>query len=469
MPLRNIGSFPLSIIQPLRRQTSPGKNEVFSAPENKPPKNPPGILRETLPSGLRLVVAERPRAALTAILLRVGVGSGSETPENNGSAHAIEHLIFKGGKDSKPGDRDLVIERLGGEFSARTTRDFTEFSTTVLGGNTAAALKVVADLVREPAFRADDWERERQVIRAEMAAARSDVARIGYGQIAAALYGPDSPYRLPLMGTPEGLERLTVDSLRAFWQTWYQPENITLVVVGPMSGEEVKKAVAALFPKEREPAPVTTVLRVSIPPLGEIIHAPPVPLLEQPEREFVTLQVAFRAPAGGDADTLPAFDAMVPLLAGGSSGRLYTRLVAMDRLAVNADAVFLPGRLASMILLTLTVLPIRAAKLEKAVEDEIRRMREDTLSPGQADTAKAIARSRARYEAETVEGRARHLATLEYYAPELTEEAYLEKVDSLTPDEMKKNVLRYLTPLSYAVATVGPPPPAPETAPGGTP
>jgi predicted Zn-dependent peptidase len=106
------------------------------------------------------------------------------------------------------------------------------------------------------------------------------------------------------------------------------------------------------------------------------------------------------------------------------------------------------------------------ARLEQAVEEEIRRMREDSLTPSEIEGSKAVLLNRVRYESETVEGQARHLAYLDTYAPLMDEKLFQERVEAVSVEMVRQNLLRYLTPLNYAVAVVGPPapPPTPTTA-----
>lgn len=416
-------------------------------------------MRAVLPSGMRLIIAERPGNKLATILVRVRAGSGAETSDNNGVAHFIEHAVFKGGGDRKPGDFDAAMEKLGGEFSARTNRDFTEYSATVPAEKVAEALKLFADLLQKPAFAPEEVERERVVIRAEMAAARSEAGRVGFQQLAGVVYNANDPYRLPLMGTVANVGRLAPEDLRQFWQTWYRPENMTLVVTGGVETGAVRKSVEGLFPVQGNPSPQQPGVTVFV-PLSNVAHAPIPDPKDQPQCELSTMIVAFRAPAATETDILPLFDTLMPILANGKQGRLYTRLVEKEKVAYSVVADFIPGRTGSLIMITLQTRPELMARLEKSLEEEIRRIREDPLSDGEIEAARATARNRTRYDAETVEGQARQLAFFDTYSPKLTEEDYLVRVEAVSSEDLRKVILRYLTPLSYAVAKVGPPPPA---------
>lgn len=178
-----------------RAQEAPSQ-ETTDDKANAAPMTPyPPAYRETLPSGLRLVVQPRSGAGLAAVDVRVRVGSGSEDAQTSGTAHFIEHLVFKGGGARKPGDFDRAMETLGGEIAARTTRDYTQYTTVVPAAKWREAAGLLAEMVQNPGFRPADMERERAVILSEMTVAQTDPARLGFGQIARVAYAQGQGYR----------------------------------------------------------------------------------------------------------------------------------------------------------------------------------------------------------------------------------------------------------------------------------
>jgi zinc protease len=418
----------------------------------------PVPVREALPGGLRLIVEERPGSALTALEIRVRAGSGAETAENNGVAHALEHMVFRGSDARAPGAIDREIERLGGDLSARTTRDDTKYAAILPSARWRDGLGLIAELLQTPTFPAEQWEREKTVIRAEMAVALTDPTRSGFARVASAVYAPSDPYQLPLLGTSEAVNRLTSEDLRTFWKAWYRPENITVVIVGDVKPTDAKRIVTALFPVPAENAPPTARSSVTVfSPLGQVVRAPDLPPASQPERSLATVQFAFRAPAATEGDTIPTLDTLMSALCvSGRYGRLSERLRDKDRVALTVATDFLPGRTGSLILFTVTTYPGEVARLQKAVEDEIRRLREDPLTNAEVEAARADAVGRFRYESETVGGRANRLAFLDLYAPQWTEKVYLDKLDKVTDADLRTAILRYLTPASYAFSVIGP-------------
>src|SRR6266567_9563890 len=139
----------------------------------------PASIHETLfPNGLRLLVKEGHSANLVAIQYWVRTGGFRETSQNEGAAHFIEHLIFKGTDRYPQGGIDAEIEDLGGVLSAVTEKDWVMFGTTVASQYAGKALEVMGDAVRHPKFRPADLESERRVIAEEILAERLDPERV---------------------------------------------------------------------------------------------------------------------------------------------------------------------------------------------------------------------------------------------------------------------------------------------------
>ena len=423
----------------------------------------PVLTRETLPSGVRLIVETRPKSPLTAIEIMVRSGSGVETLGNSGVAHCLEHLIFRGSTARRPGEMDEAMETLGGEILAWTTRDATQFSVVLPSANWRSALSLLMEALKTPVFSPEQLAREKAVIRAEKAVAKTDPARAGFDRLAAVAFPPGDPYRMSLMGEGAAFEALNPDDLRRYYRERYTPANMTVTLVGDLSAEDARRAVAALFPAfsgGASPAPNAPL----VVPMERIVRAEPIPPAQQPTRELTTLILAFAAPPSATPDALPALDALMPFLAEEREGRLPVRVVRQDRLALSITAEWVPQRRGGLILITTVARPRDLPALEDAIIEEIRRIREDALSEDAIAAAKRSAAARARFLAQTVEGRARQLTLRDLWNPALSDEDYLKRIESATTDDLRPFLLRYLTPLRYTAAVIGPPPPPAEKA-----
>ena len=291
-----------------------------------PPTIPPTVVRQTLPGGLRLIVAERPDAEVVALDLRVQVGIADETPETSGMAHAVEHLVFKGTADRLPGQLDTAVEALGGELSARTTRDFTQFQASATKDGWKDVLRELGGMVFKPAFRDEDWAAERPVIRAERAIHRTEAGRAGLAALLERLWSADEPYGWPLMGRVENLPKYSADDLHVFYQKHYVPSKMVLVVAGPVKAEEVALAVEALIPRDAPPQAEPAPLRRAVPRWGELSGRRAEIVSGFDGAATATLLIGWPTTPVGDARAGALLAVLAELLVAGDRGRLSTPL-----------------------------------------------------------------------------------------------------------------------------------------------
>jgi len=280
------------------------------------------VTASALPNGLRLVVKRSPGDALTAIQLWVRSGSRNETASNNGVAHLLEHYLFQG----KPGDSadpfDHQIEGLGGTLNAETSRDDTHYYVTVPGESFLPALRLLAQMIQHPSFNALqlDIEHRRAADEVEQ---RTDDAAFAAQQALFALAYKKSPYRLPIAGTPDTIMKLTLDQVRAFYNTNYRPDNATLVIVGDVTLDQVKTAAAAAWGGWAKPA-------APIPPVVQEPnrdHSPPARLiaLRAPTPQGL-IAVGYPAPAAQSERDAVTMDVIYTLLTSGQRSLLSEQL-----------------------------------------------------------------------------------------------------------------------------------------------
>ncbi len=418
----------------------------------------PKTTLDVLANGLRVIVVERRGSAkIVAIDLRVRAGIAHETPENNGVAHFLEHLIFKGTPTRPPGDVDGVIEGVGGELTANTSLDWAQFAATVPFGAFRQALEVLADVVQNPALRASDLETERRVILDEMAAAELDPVRSSLLALSARAF-PDHPYRLSLYGSAENVQRFTRDDVLAFWRALYVPTNMTLVVVGDAARANVLEAARAFFtfPNAAAAAPTPNVVEAVLPdpaPLTGVVRA--APLVR--DRSLVTVTLGFRAPAVRAAEDAVALDALLPLLAtGGEGGRLGDALVRKQNLALSVSAGYLTQRAPGLLTVSATGRGGEEKQLEDALLAEIRRLREDGVSEAEADNARRSALGQTLFEQETFAGQASVLAFYDVLGAPDFAARYVERLASVSAADLARVIRAYLTPDRCVITTVVP-------------
>src|SRR5262245_56882474 len=218
--------------------SAPAPTRPAEAPRAAPARTaaveelPPPI-REVLPNGLRLIVQDQRSADIVAVYLWVGVGVRYEKPDELGYSHFMEHMLFKGTDKWGPSYLDRAVEGVGGRSNAVTSFDYTTFYLILPTNAIETGIQLLADMAFRSTFPPDEIAREREVIfeesRIEQETAKSAIIRQLYG-----LVFDGNPYGRPVLGTPDTMNAATQARLLAYYKHYYVPENMALVVVGPV-------------------------------------------------------------------------------------------------------------------------------------------------------------------------------------------------------------------------------------------
>jgi len=199
-----------------------------------------------LPNGLTVAVEPMAGVETLALGLYADVGSRSEPAHLAGLAHMVEHMVFKG---AGPRDARAIAEAaedVGGQLNAWTSRDMTVFHARLLPGDLALGLDLIADLVRAPHFDADELEREKQVVLAELGEARDTPDDIVFDHLAAAAYQGQS-YGRPVLGEEASIRAIDTAALRRWIEEQYRPEGLVLAAAGRVDEEALLRLAEARF------------------------------------------------------------------------------------------------------------------------------------------------------------------------------------------------------------------------------
>jgi predicted Zn-dependent peptidase len=200
----------------------------------------------TLDNGLRVVSINLPHVESASVGAFVNVGSRNETAELNGISHVFEHMAFKGTTTRTAEQVSNDIEYLGADINAYTSKDRTVYHVTGLRENIPVFVELIADVLKNSTFPADELERERKVIQQEIAKYKDEYQSCAYELHDTILYG-DQALGRPILGTPENVERFTRDDLIAYMQAHYTGVNMIVGVVGNLDHDEVLALVSSHF------------------------------------------------------------------------------------------------------------------------------------------------------------------------------------------------------------------------------
>lgn len=204
------------------------------------------VKRTVLPGGLRIITEQMPSVRSAAIGIWVNVGSRDEVASQTGSAHYLEHLLFKGTKNRSALDISSTIDAVGGEMNAFTSKEATCFYTRVLDTSVPEAIEVLVDMITSATITSVDVDQERQVVLEEIAMRDDDPADIVHEQFSRALYG-DAPLGRSILGTVENISSLSRRSIHGFYRKYYTPDRLVIAVAGNIDHASIVKQIRKAF------------------------------------------------------------------------------------------------------------------------------------------------------------------------------------------------------------------------------
>jgi predicted Zn-dependent peptidase len=284
-----------------------------------------------LRNGLRVLLHEDHSAPVVASYLFFRAGSRNETRGQTGIAHLFEHMMFNGGKKFGPGAFDDLIEANGGSTNGYTTRDVTVYLNKFPPESLPVVLDLESDRMANLAVTAANLEQERGIVMEER---RLRLDNQAPGQMDETLYlhaFVRSPYRWNTVGFMADLERITLDEARAFFRTYYAPNNAILVLAGDIDPTETRRLVGHHFGGIPRRPPPPAVDGREPPQAGERRVA------VRRQAELPAVLVGYHGVPVADPDR-PALDLVEQLLSGGESARLHRDLVRAHEVAASVWA-----------------------------------------------------------------------------------------------------------------------------------
>ncbi len=217
-----------------------------------------------LPNGAKLIVKEREDTEAVALHVWFRVGSVYEKYDEKGMAHFLEHMLFNGTEKYRYGEIDRIIESLGGNINAGTSKDYTFYHVEIAYPYWREALEVLYQLTMKATLDEEMREKEKEIVIEELRRGKDNPTTVLWEEFEKLVYKV-SPYRFPIIGFEETIRKFTREKLLRFYRSFYQPRNMAVVVVGKVKAREVEKAVLETFGRE-EGRPVPRVQIPSEPP-----------------------------------------------------------------------------------------------------------------------------------------------------------------------------------------------------------
>ncbi len=402
-------------------------------------------------NGLTLI--HQKLSATTAVVADVWVKAGAinEPREWSGMAHFLEHMIFKGTKRLGVGMFDKKIENLGGVTNAATSHDYAHFYLTTAGQYLPETLPYLAEILLQAEIPDDEFVREKNVVLEEIRSYDDDPDWIGFQALSKSLYTLH-PYGRPVLGTAGELQDYTPNQMRCFHATHYQPERMTVSLIGDISEDKAISLVEKHFQDFSVRSECPPAMVEAEPPLTEIRRTE----LALPRLEDARITLAW---LGNGVDHLPdsyGLDLLSVLLAGGRSSRLVRELREEKRLVHDIYSAFSLQKDSSLFTISAWLDDQDLEIVEEIIRDRVSQLHHTPISSAELNKYKRILCNDYAFSSETPGQLAGLYGYYNTIAKAELAVTYPLEIQRLTPIDLQQIARRYLSPERYAVTVLTP-------------
>ncbi|HET8578852.1 MAG TPA: pitrilysin family protein [Methylomirabilota bacterium] len=397
------------------------------------------VKEATLGNGLRVLILEDHRSPIVSIQMWYRVGSRNERVGATGLAHFLEHMMFKGTPTHGKGEFARIVEQNGGQDNAFTSTDVTSYYVNIAADKVDMVLRLEADRMRHLLLDPKEIDSERQVVMEERRTRTEDDPDGLLSEQVMATAFEALPYRWPIIGWMEDIQRITPKQLRAFYDTYYVPNNALLVIVGDVKAGELLARIRQIFggiPRGPEIPPVTA---VEPPQRGEKRV-----IVKKVGAQLPIVDLAWHVPNFKSADA-PALELLSTILSEGRASRLYRKLVYEKRMALNAGGDYSYSSAdPNLFWLYATPLPGQTPEaLEQALLAEIELIKTEPVPAEELQRAKNQIEASFVWRQDSVHSRARILAGFELQGSWRRLEAFLPLIRAVTAEDLQRVARTY--------------------------
>lgn len=423
-----------------------------------------------LDNGMKLIVQEDHRSPVVVSQVWYRAGSLDEVNGKTGVAHVLEHMMFKGTKEVKPGQFSRLIAAAGGKENAFTSTDYTCYFQQLEKSHLPLSFKLEADRMANLQLTDEEFAKEIKVVMEERRWRTDDKPQSKVNEAFQGTVYRAHPYARPVIGFMNDLENMTADDAREWYNNWYAPNNATLVVVGDVKADEVYKLAKQHFGKLKPKALPVRKPQVEPEQIGErrvVVKAP---------AKLPYLLMGYHVPAleNPDTDWEPyALEVLAGVLSGNPAARLNQRLVRDSKLAIDASAGYDLMSRGRQSIFALDATPSEGktvAELEAALIQQIEMIKETGVTAVELDRVKAGVIAADVYKRDSMFYQAMQIGTTETigFSWKILDD-YPNKLRAVTAEQVQAVARKYLLKDNLTVATLDPQPIDPNAKPQGKP
>ena len=404
----------------------------------------------TLLNGLTIIVQIDRSAPVSSIQAWCGTGSIDESRHlGAGLSHILEHMLFKGTQTRTSNAIAQAIQDEGGYINAYTSFDRTVYWVDVPKEGVATALDVLSDAMMNSTLPPEEYVKEQEVIRRELAMTYDDPDRM-VGQLMFKTAYQRHPYRLPVIGELQIFNQLTHEDVLEYYRSRYAPNNLTFVVVGDVDAAKVYTQLARYF----EPYPARALEPRYVP--QEPAQQGRREVNEEFATELTRLALAWHVPEIAHPD-VPAIDLLSTILGDGRSSRLYQRVREEAGLVFGISAFsYTPGD-PGVLGIDATLEPQNRVEAERLILQIVAELRENGATVEELAKAKKISLGHSLGALTTMRGQASDLGSNWFVTRNLNfTRDYLEAMQKVSPPDLQRVAAKYLVEDNLTVVSLNP-------------
>jgi zinc protease len=408
----------------------------------------PSYELKTLANGLQLVVVRQNEQPVVSVRMLVRAGSAQDPTDRPGVAEMVATLLDQGTTSRTASQIADTIDFMGGGLGTGAGTDLSFANTILLQSKLDEGLQLLADVIRRPAFSAEELERQREQLLSALKVSYQDPDYVAGAVVERLVFG-FHPYGKPGNGTPESVAALTRDDLLAFHQRWYHPNNTLIAIVGDVSVETAAAAVEKAFgdwPRGTVPTLTTT--------------DPPDPtrrivVVDRPGAVQTEIRVGQLGIRRNHDDYMP-LNLAVKILGGEGGNRLQGVLRSDRGLTYGASAEMDAFQTSGAIVAdtdTRTETTVEALRL---TVDEFVRLQQEAVNDRELSSAQAFLAGNFALTIETPDAIALKVLNAIFYGLDLKDlPDYPQQVDRVTTADIQRVSRAYLRPSRLAIVLVG--------------
>ena len=404
-----------------------------------------------LDNGLTLIHQHLPATPVVVTDVWVKAGTSAEPDEWSGMAHFLEHMIFKGSLNVGIGEFDWIVENAGGVSNAATSHDYAHFYLTTAATQLPDTLPHLADILLRASIPDLEFIRERDVVIEEINSSYDDPDWIGFQALCQNVYR-HHPYKRSILGEKELLLQHTPNQMRCFHRTHYQPENMTVVLVGGIEAE------AALALVDRHFSEFS--VRSECPPFFPEAEPPAIAICRQeiylPRIEQARFLMGWIGPGAEKLEEAIALDLLSVILAGSRCSRLVRELREEKQLVLDVCSEFSLQQDSSLFTIATWLASEDLRDVESLVRERIFQLQTEPISIAELDRAKRLLINNYIFSLETPSQLAGIYGFYNTIATAKQSVLYPQIIAGLDSGQLQQIANRYLSSDRYGITILKP-------------